>query len=257
MPASWSINLPLSSIPATDAGACGRTCSKGTDVLTKVYHTLRCLVVDIDRPCPYPTPWIPARYQRTGRALIGKTKWGRRVDVGGGFADGVLSRDVSAWIPAFAGMTNSGGRIDEGMPRMANERLPGAVYPRSESGTCFHSNRSWRLAPAHQGMKRGRCGLVRRIGTANSATPLLRPSGGQAPALHFLVPRSAMGLQLGRFRRWRAGIEVGWRAHSRTKARVVAWYSELVRRFLPRPSSAPAGDKPPHYIFSFRHRPSV
>ena len=28
-------------------------------------------------------------------------------------------------------------------------------------------------------------------------------------------------------------------------------------RILPRPSSAPAGDKPPHYIFSFRHRPSV
>ena len=35
----------------------------------------------------------------------GTTKWGRRVDVGGGIAVGVLSRDVSAWIPAFAGMT--------------------------------------------------------------------------------------------------------------------------------------------------------
>ena len=32
------------------------------------------------------------------------------MDVGGGIAVGVLSRDVSAWIPAFAGMTNSGRR---------------------------------------------------------------------------------------------------------------------------------------------------
>ena len=35
------------------------------------------------------------------------------MDVGGGIAVGVLSRDVSAWIPAFAGMTrwvrNEGG----------------------------------------------------------------------------------------------------------------------------------------------------
>ena len=46
------------------------------------------------------------------------------------------------------------------------------------------------------------------------------PSGGQAPrlaksstALHFLIPPSTMGLQFGRFRRWRAGIGVEWRAH--------------------------------------------
>ena len=32
------------------------------------------------------------------------------MDVGGGIAVGILSRDVSAWIPAFAGKTNSGGR---------------------------------------------------------------------------------------------------------------------------------------------------
>ena len=37
----------------------------------------------------------------------------------------------------------------------------------------------------------------------------------------------------------------------------MAWYSESAPRILPRPSSAPAGDKPPHYIFSFRHRLSV
>ena len=142
-----------------------------------------------------------------------------------------------------------GGRIDEGMPRMANERLPersvfiaiahagwrghtkvwkagvvawyGELAPRipprpssapagdkpphyippsplldsglrrmtkSVAVVCFHSNRSCRLAPAHQGMESRSCGLVRRIGTADSATPLLRPSGGQAPALHSPLP---------------------------------------------------------------------
>ena len=47
-----------------------------------------------------------------------------------------------------------------------------------------------------------------------------RPSGGQAPrlaksstALHLLIPPSTIGLQFGRFRRWRAGNEVDWRAH--------------------------------------------
>ena len=40
-----------------------------------------------------------------------------------------------------------------------------------------------------------------------------RPSGGQAPALHFLIPPSTIGLQFGTFRPLRAGIEVDWRAH--------------------------------------------
>ena len=35
------------------------------------------------------------------------------------------------------------------------------------------------------------------------------------------------------------------------------WYGELARWILPRPTPTPAGDKPPRYIFSFRHRPSV
>ena len=39
------------------------------------------------------------------------------------------------------------------------------------------------------------------------------PSGGQAPALHFLIPPSALGLQFGTFRRWRAGVDIDWRAH--------------------------------------------
>ena len=70
-------------------------------------------------------------------------------------------------------------------------------------------------------MKSGSCGLVRRIGTADSAHP--DPSGGQAPrlaksstALHFLIPPSTIGLQFGTFRPWRAGIEVDRRAHFRT-----------------------------------------
>ena len=36
---------------------------------------------------------------------------------------------------------------------------------------------------------------------------------GRAPGQHSLIPRSAIGLQFGTFRRWRAGIEVDWRAH--------------------------------------------
>ena len=43
--------------------------------------------------------------------------------------------------------------------------------------------------------------------------PHADPCGGQAPALHFLIPPSAIGLQVDTFRRWRAGIEVDWRAH--------------------------------------------
>ena len=58
--------------------------------------------------------------------------------------------------------------------------------------------------------------MVQRIGTVDSAEPHPDPSGGQAPALHFLIPPSAIGLQFGTFRPWRAGIEVDWRAHSRT-----------------------------------------
>ena len=88
-------------------------------------------------------------------------------------------------------------------------------YLGSESGTCFHSNRAFRLAPAHQGMKSGSCGLVRQIGTVDSATPHPDPSGGQAPALHFLIPPSTIGLQFGTFRPWRAGIEVDRRARFR------------------------------------------
>ena len=107
--------------------------------------------------------------------------------------------------------------------RKAGIEVDWRAHPGSESGTCFRANRSCRLAPAHQGMKSGSCGLVQRIGTADSAEPHPDPSGGQAPrlaksstALHFLIPPWAIGLQFGTFRRRKAGIEVDWRAHSRT-----------------------------------------
>ena len=88
------------------------------------------------------------------------------------------------------------------------------AHPGSESGTCFRTNRSCRLVPAHQGVKSRSCGLVQRIGTVGSAEPHTNPSGGQAPALHSLIPPSAIGLQFGTFRRWRAGIEVDWRSRN-------------------------------------------
>ena len=37
----------------------------------------------------------------------------------------------------------------------------------------------------------------------------------------------------------------------------MVWYSESARWILLSPTPTPAGDKPPRYIFSFRHRPSV
>ena len=65
--------------------------------------------------------WIPA--------LAGETKWGRRVDVGGGIEVDVLSRDVSAWIPAFAGMTNVGVRRRTRKPfKGIPDRGPGHAF---------------------------------------------------------------------------------------------------------------------------------
>ena len=57
-------------------------------------------------------------------------------------------------------------------------------------------------------MKSRSCGLVPRIGTVDSAAPHPDPCGGQAPALHFLIPPSTIGLQFGTFRPWRAGMTV-------------------------------------------------
>ena len=132
-----------------------------------------------------PTPWTPAPYRGTGHAFAG-----------------VTSREagLTKWP---AGLAMAG---DEPQRHISLFRLlTGAGQ--------FRPNRSCRLVPAHQGMKSRSCGLVQRISTAGSATPRPDPCGGQAPALHFLIPPSAIGLQFGTFRRWRAVIKVDWRAH--------------------------------------------
>ncbi len=78
---------------------------------------------------------------------------------------GVVGATLPLWIPASARMTNS----------VAEDNY-------------FRTNRPCRLRPAHQSMKSRSCGLVPVIGTVDSATPHLDPSGGQAPALHFPLP---------------------------------------------------------------------
>ena len=72
------------------------------------------------------------------------------------------------------------------------------------------------LAPALQGMKSRSCGLVQRIGTADSATPYPDPSGGQAPRYIFSFRPRSIVLKFRTSRPWRAGIEVDWKAHFRT-----------------------------------------
>ena len=104
------------------------------------------------------------------------------------------------------------------------------AYPGPESGACFHCSRSCRLGPAQQGMKSWSCGLVRRIGAAVSAAPLLRPSGGQAPALHFPIPTP-----LDSSLRWNDGISRG------SLSRIV------VRDMLSLQSLVPAGSGTPRF----------
>ena len=70
----------------------------------------------------------------------------------------------------------------------------------------------WRRG--HQGMKSRSCGLVQRIGTADSAhAPTPTPAGDKPPRYIFSFRHRPIGLQFGTFRRRRAGIEVDWRAH--------------------------------------------
>ena len=127
-------------------------------------------------------------------------------------------------------------------------------------------------------MKSRSCGLGWRIGTVDSATPHPDPSGGQAPALHFLIPPSAIDAQFGTFRRRRAGMEGDWRAHPGSESGTCFHSNRPCRLALAHqgmksrscglvqrigtvdsatPDPTPAGDEPPRYIFSFRHRPSV
>ena len=68
----------------------------------------------------------------------------------------------------------------------------------------FRTNGACWLQPAYDGMKSRSCVVVRRIGTGDSAVPHPDPSGGQAPALHFLVAPTTIDLGFGTFGRWRA-----------------------------------------------------
>ena len=51
----------------------------------------------------------------------------------GGIAAGILSRNVSAWIPAFAGMTNEGVRCRTQQP------FKGIFVPIADAGWCRHT----------------------------------------------------------------------------------------------------------------------
>ena len=69
-------------------------------------------------------------------------------------------------------------------------------------------------------------------------------SGGQALAPHFLIPPSTIGLQIGTFRRWRVGIEVGWRARFRTNDELRRRKDEMGgrRSAVWRQAESPEGD---------------
>ena len=77
-----------------------------------------------------PPPHLDSRpVSGFGTVFAGKTKWGRRLDAGGGIAVGFLSRDISAWIPAFAGMTNGGVRWRTRKPfERIPDRSPGHAF---------------------------------------------------------------------------------------------------------------------------------
>ena len=53
--------------------------------------------------------------------------------------------------------------------------VTGTIHPGSESGTCFHSNRSCRLVPAHEGMKI-RLGRWKCLGVVGATLPLWIPA---------------------------------------------------------------------------------
>ena len=119
---------PLDSGPVSGYGQAlrGNDAFRGAGVVAWYSESARRILPRCTRPTPTPAGdeplasrslrphyiplspllWIAVAYLGTGRAIAGKTQWGRRVDVGVGIAVGVLSRDVSAWIPACAGMTN-------------------------------------------------------------------------------------------------------------------------------------------------------
>ena len=88
------------------------------------------------------------------------------------------------WIPApYPGTGHAFDRWNDEFGCRSDES---GGYPGSGAGTCFHSNRSSRLPPAHQGVKIGspvgRSSLTGR-GTRVGCWPA--QGWGRAPALHF------------------------------------------------------------------------
>ena len=79
-----------------------------------------------------------------------------------------------------------------------------------ELGVYSHSNRSCRLAPAHQGMKSRSCGLVPRIGTADSATPHPTPAGDKPPRYIFSFRHRPSVYNSARFARGGPALRLIW-----------------------------------------------
>ena len=77
-----------------------------------------------------------------------------------GFAPPITSglRPGVRGMPLIAGVTFVSAWCQELVSRVG-----AGVYPGSESGTCFHTNRSSKLAPAHQDMKI-RCPSLEALG---------------------------------------------------------------------------------------------
>ena len=127
-----------------------------------------------------PSPRISPHYIPPERRIQGSRmpKWGGRVDVGGGIAVDVLSRNVtwilgSSWIPAPVRGTMTGREID------------------SEARNAhFRTNRSM---PGHQGDEKRSCDLVGRVGAGILHVPP-QPQRGTSPratlALGRLLPIS-------------------------------------------------------------------
>ena len=99
-----------------------------------------------------PPFWIPVRYRGSGCALRGN--------------DEFRGNGVVAWY------SESAWRIlPRPTPAPAGDKPPHYISPVP--------------TPLDSGLRRSECGLVRRVGMADSAAPHTGPSGGQAPALHF------------------------------------------------------------------------
>ena len=136
--------------------------------------------------------WIPASARMTNSVAADNyfhsNRACRRVPAHEGMKIGC----IGWWESSSVIATTHTSPLDSGLRR--NDELGGRWRTRKPFERIFVliAHAGWNRHA--QGMKSWSCGLARRIGTADSATPLLRPSGGQAPALHFLIPPSTIGL---------------------------------------------------------------